>query len=41
MEFMVVYIVVLLVVAVVIGPICGAEDRPAFLRPDRRPRRNV
>jgi hypothetical protein len=26
-------------IAIVLGPIFGAESRPGFLRPDRKPRR--
>jgi hypothetical protein len=27
-------------VVIVLGPILGAEDRPGFLRPNEKPRRN-
>jgi hypothetical protein len=32
---------VLLLPAIVLGPILGAESRPAFKRPDRKPRPTV
>jgi hypothetical protein len=31
-------LLVLMLVAIVLGPIFGAESRPGFLRPDRKPR---
>ena len=38
MEFMFILIGVVLFVSVVLGPLFGAEDRPAFRRPDKKPR---
>ncbi len=35
------FIVVPLLVAIIFGPMFGAEDRPAFRKPDERPPRNV
>jgi hypothetical protein len=32
---------ILCLIAIVLGPILGAEDRPAFKWPDRKPRRMV
>jgi hypothetical protein len=34
----VLFLVASMLAAIVLGPIFGAESRPAFLRPDRRPR---
>ena len=38
MELAPIFIAVLLLVAVVLGPLAGPEDRPAFRRPDKKPR---
>jgi len=35
------FVVLPLLVAIVFGPLVGAEDRPAFRWPDKKPRRNV
>ena len=35
------FIVLPLLIAIVFGPFLGAEDRPAFRWPDKKPRRNV
>ena len=35
------FIVVPLLIAIIFGPMFGAEDRPAFRWPDKKPRRNV
>ena len=34
----IIFVVVPLVIAIVLGPKYGAEDRPAFRRPDEKPR---
>ncbi|HEY7454273.1 MAG TPA: hypothetical protein VH683_06890 [Thermoleophilaceae bacterium] len=41
MSFVAVFLVVFFFMALVVGPWCRIEDRPAFKRPDRRPRRMV
>ena len=41
MTFLFVFLGVCLFMACVLGPICGAESRQAFLRPDKKPRPNV
>jgi hypothetical protein len=41
MSFIAVFFTVFFFVAIVLGPIFGAEDRPGFLRVDRKPRRIV
>ena len=38
MEFVLVFIGVQLFLSVVVGPLVGPEDRPAFLEPDKKPR---
>jgi hypothetical protein len=38
MEFVLILIVVMLLLSVVLGPLVGPEDRPAFLKPDEKPR---
>lgn len=38
MDFIAVFFAVFFLVVFVLGPIIGAESRPAFLRPDRKPR---
>jgi hypothetical protein len=38
MEPAFIVLIVLLVFTIVLGPVFGAESRPGFLRPDRKPR---
>jgi hypothetical protein len=40
MSFLAIFFTVFFFVAIVLGPIFGAEDRPGFLRPNDKPRRN-
>ncbi len=40
MSFLAIFFTVFFL-AVLLAPIFGAESRPAFLRPDRKPRPNV
>jgi hypothetical protein len=39
MSFEAVFLIVFFVVTIVGAPLFGAESRPAFLRPDRKPPR--
>jgi hypothetical protein len=41
MTFIAVFLVVFFFLAVVVGPLCRVEDRPAFKWPDKEPRRMV
>jgi hypothetical protein len=41
MSFLAVFFTVFFFVAIVLGPIFGAEDRPDFLRPDSKFRKMV
>ena len=41
MTFVIVFFAVFFFVACVLGPIFGAESRPGFRRPDKKPRQNV
>lgn len=41
MELALIFIGVPTLIAIVLGPFFGAEDRPAFLNPDEVPRRMV
>jgi hypothetical protein len=41
MTFFFVFLAVFFFLAVVVGPWVGIEDRPAFKRPDKKPRRMV
>jgi len=38
MEVALILIAVMLLLSMVLGPLVGPEDRPAFLRPDKKPR---
>jgi hypothetical protein len=38
MSFLAVYFLVFVVLALVVGPALGNEDRPAFKRPDKKVR---
>jgi hypothetical protein len=41
MSFLFVFFTVFFFMAIVVGPALKREDRPAFKRPDRKPRRMV
>jgi hypothetical protein len=41
MSFVAVFFVAFFFIAIVLGPILGAEDRPDFLRPDSKFRKMV
>ena len=41
MEFLVVFFAVFFILACVVAPIVGVEDRPGFKRPDRKVRQPV
>jgi hypothetical protein len=40
-DFLIAFFAVFFLLALVVGPIFGAEDRPAVRWPDRKPRRMV
>jgi hypothetical protein len=40
MSYLAICFTVFFFVVIVLGPIFGAEDRPSFLRPNEKPRKN-